>query len=288
MHTLPECVGCLFAQLNKMVKLHGIDPLTHEKMVKELASKIPEMDLSRTPPELSRTLSDILIKHLGNNDPYIDIKRKENERAKSMLAHVRKIIEENKDSLAMAVKFAAAANVIDYGVPDLFELEHNLENLSDKKFSAFDIELLRRKVNQAKSILVIGDNTGEVFFDRLLIEQLPKDAKIIYAVRSMPVINDVLLDDAKEARIDELADVMESGSHIPGTMPSSCSKEFKDIYQNADVILSKGQGNFETLSDENRPIFFLFAVKCQAVERQIGHAKGSLMAMATPSFKWLD
>lgn len=286
MYTLPECIGCLFAQLNKMATLHGINASTHEKMAKELAAKIPDMNLSRTPPELSRTLTDILIKHLGNNDPYLDIKKKENGRAKTMLPHVRRLIENHKDPLAMAVRFAASANIIDYGVPDLFELEHSLEDLSEKKFAAFDIELLRERINQAKEILVIGDNTGEVFFDRLLIEQLPKNTKIIYAVRSTPVINDVLLDDAKEAGIDELARVMESGSQIPGTLPSLCSKEFQNIYHNADVIISKGQGNFETLSDENRPIFFLFVVKCKAVERQIGHAKGSLMAMATRNFKW--
>jgi damage-control phosphatase, subfamily I len=286
MKTLPECIGCFFAQLAKMSDLHGIDAKTHELMAKELARKVPEMDLGCSPPQLSRTVSDILIKHLKNDDPYLELKRMENKRAADMMDEVRSTIVNSADPLAMALKFAAAANVIDYGVPDHFALKHSAKELSEREFAVFDIETIKSKLSDASEILMLGDNTGEVFFDRLLLEQLPRSANTIYAVRSEPIINDVLLEDAREAGIDEFAEIVESGSHLPGTVPSICSEEFRTLYNRADIIISKGQGNFETLSEEKYPIIFLFAIKCHAVSKQTGHPKGSLMAMASPHFDW--
>lgn len=282
MRTFPDCIGCLFAQLTKMAHLHGIDDEQHARMVQELASAVPAMDLRRTPPELSRTVSDILVRHLHHDDPYAEIKRRENARAAAMLPDVRPLIDSADDPLAAAIRFATAGNIIDYGVPDLDVLEHSIEELAARDFATFDLERIRPRLNSARSILVIGDNTGEVFFDRLLIERLPHTAHITYAVRSRPVINDVLLADACEAGIDERATIVESGSQIPGTVPALCSEDFRALFDEADLIISKGQGNFETLSDERRPILFCFAVKCAIVSRHTKQPKGSLMAMASP------
>ncbi len=286
MNTLPECIGCFFAQLTKMADLHGIDAKTHELMAKEFALRVPDMDLNSSPPELSRAVTDILIKYIGKNDPYLELKRMENKRAAEMIPEVREIIKSSVNPLATAIKFAAAANVIDYGVPDHFALKHSVEDMAGGKFATFDIEILKKKLDVALEILILGDNTGEIFFDTLLLEQLPRSIKLTYAVRSEPIINDALLEDAREAGINKFAEIVESGSRLPGTVPDLCDKNFRDLYNRADIIISKGQGNFETLSEERMPIIFLFAIKCHAVSKQTGHPKGSLMAMASPHFNW--
>ena len=221
MKTLPECIGCFFAQLAKMSDLHGIDANTHELMAKELAIKVPEMNLDCSPPELSRAVTDILIKHLEKDDPYLELKQMENKRAAGMMPEVRGIIESSANPLATALRFAAAANVIDYGVPDHFALKHSTEELAKREFAIFDIETIEKQLNKARKILILGDNTGEVYFDKLLIEQLPRAAKLTYAVRSEPIINDVLLEDAHEAGIKKFAEIVESGSRLPGTVPIS-------------------------------------------------------------------
>jgi uncharacterized protein with ATP-grasp and redox domains len=124
-------------------------------------------------------------------------------------------------------------------------------------------------------ILYLADNAGETVLDRILIETL--DKPVTYAVKSFPIINDALFEDAIAAGIDQVAAIRQTGSNCPGTVLHTCTDEFFRYYEEADLVLSKGQGNYEALSDENRSIFFLLKVKCKLVSRQLEAPLGSLV-----------
>ena len=137
-------------------------------------------------------------------------------------------------------------------------------------------------MNTSKNILYLADNAGETIFDRVLIEEIKGlygDKSIFYAVRERPIINDALKEDARACGIDRIADVISSGSDTPGTIISLCSEAFLKIYRDADMIISKGQGNFEALSDVSRPIFYLFMVKCPVVAKDLGCRIGDIILL---------
>jgi uncharacterized protein with ATP-grasp and redox domains len=131
-------------------------------------------------------------------------------------------------------------------------------------------------MNSAKKILYLVDNTGEIFFDKLLIQQMPND-KMTFVVRGYPVINDATLIDAKIAGLTEMVEVIDNGSDAPGTILEDCSKEFLRHFSDADLIIAKGQGNYETLSNSNKCIFFILKAKCPVIARDIGCEIGSLV-----------
>ena len=122
----------------------------------------------------------------------------------------------------------------------------------------------------------LADNAGEIVFDRLLIEQLPID-RVTVAVRGYPVINDATLDDAETAGLTDIVDVISNGSDAPGTLLDDCSEAFRSRFEEADLIIAKGQGNYETLAQSPRPIFFLLRVKCPVVARDLDYPVGSMV-----------
>jgi uncharacterized protein with ATP-grasp and redox domains len=195
--------------------------------------------------------------------------------AMELYPRLKKDIEGSEDALLSAVRLAVAGNVIDYGVPHSFDIENEIEDCLRKDFAIFDFEKFARAVKEAKNILYILDNAGEIVFDRILVEELAKD--VVCAVRGKPIINDVTMDDAVQVGLDKVTKVVSSGSDIPGTLPGACDESFRDHYRCADLIISKGQGNFETLADEDRPIFFIFKAKCPVVARHVGCKMGDII-----------
>ena len=115
--------------------------------------------------------------------------------------------------------------------------------------------------------LYLGDNAGESVFDKLLIETINKP--VFYATREVPVINDVIIDDAIASGLNSVAEIISSGSPAPGIILPLCSDEFLSVFQKADMIISKGQGNYEGLSDADRNIFFLLKAKCPVIAKDL-------------------
>jgi len=282
----PECVSCFFKMLAKGCELHGVSRKEQFEATAKLATRLKDLNPDDPPPFFSVNIGEVIKEITGEKDPYHTVKKTENDRAASLIPHIRNEINKSPNPLYAALKYAAAANVIDYGAPDVPELMSTLDGLAEHKFAGFDGDLILEKLKTAKLVLILGDNTGEIFFDRLLLEQLPKDKRYVYAVRSRPILNDSLLEDAKIAGIDDFAEIMESGSIIAGTDPNSCTEQFQKMYDKADIIISKGQGNFETLSDKNKPIFFLFAAKCGTVSKMLDVPIGSLMVIKSLHFRW--
>jgi uncharacterized protein with ATP-grasp and redox domains len=167
--------------------------------------------------------------------------------------------------------------------PEFFiNSEQYLKNIINEvltaDFAIDDSQELENRIKCSKTILFLGDNAGEIVFDKLLIETI-NHPNVYYAVRGKPVINDVTVDDASYVGIDKIAKVISNGYDAPSTIIEKASKEFKRIYNDADLIISKGQGNLEGLINNTRnDLYFLLMVKCDVIARLLGVKKGDYIA----------
>ena len=288
MRTHLDCIPCFFKQALETGRLAGVDEPSLKGILLEVSKAIPALCWCSSPPEMGRVIYQIVKKITAHDDPYKEIKEKSNQLALELLPKLRQKIEESNDQLLIAVELAIAGNVIDYGVKDSLQIEEETKNFINGNFDIhndynkpiFAFQEFRPALNEAGIILYLADNAGETVFDRVLIEQikrLPKKSKIFYAVKDKPIINDALREDAVVCDIDKDAQIISSGCDAPGTILDFCSQEFLDIYKNADLIISKGQGNFEALCGQDRPIYFLFRAKCSVVAQHIGCKVGDVI-----------
>jgi uncharacterized protein with ATP-grasp and redox domains len=176
---------------------------------------------------------------------------------------------EKNDDIVCALKVSATGNYLDSTIYSQLDVKKCIEQELLKDFVICDAEKFEEKLSAGKNILIIADNAGEAVFDRVLIESL-KDKNVTYAVRAEPIINDVTMEEAKLAGIDQCARMISTGCNAPGVIFEECSKEFLETYEQADIVLSKGQGNYESLSEEKRDVFFLLKAKCSIIAKALG------------------
>jgi len=214
----------------------------------------------------------------GNDDPYKKHKEHFNQFALGLYPELKKKIKHFANPLMAAVRVAIAGNIIDFGpnhkVDRSFVYETIEQSLSEKVFGNID-EMLNA-IGLAKNVLYLGDNAGEIVFDRLLIEQLSFNT-VTFVVRGGPVVNDATIDDAEYVGMTSLVEVIDNGSDAPGTIIEDCSEEFRRRFFGADLIIAKGQGNYEALNDVQKDIFFMLKAKCPVIARDIGCEVGNLV-----------
>lgn len=278
MNSSLDCIPCFIRQALEVCRFVTDDPAIHEQVVREVLLLAAEMDLAQCPPVIGQRIHCRLRQITGIEDPYRTVKDRSNKMILDMTNDLKKKIESSTDRFAMAVRLAIAGNVIDYavnGCPNENELRCAVEQAIDAPLMG-DINIFRHAVAQADRILYLADNAGEIVFDRLLIEELPME-RVTMAVRGEPVINDATRIDAQTAGLNDLVEVIDNGSDAPGTLLPDCSPSFQTQFEQADLIIAKGQGNFETLSEAPKTIFFLFKVKCPVIAQAIGEDVGNLM-----------
>jgi uncharacterized protein with ATP-grasp and redox domains len=196
-----------------------------------------------------------------------------------MCAELRESVRTSEDPLEAAIRLAIAGNIIDLGVKTLIkesDIEQIINNSLTTDFDSQQIQEFKNAISRAEKILYLADNAGEIVFDRLLIEQLPIE-KITVVVKGSPVINDATMKDAVIAGLPRIVDVIDNGSDAPGTILESCSKSFRDRFDKADLVIAKGQGNYETLSDVDKNIFFVLKTKCPVIARDLGCEVGEMI-----------
>ena len=279
MRTYHECLPCFVNQaLGSLNNCSATESRISEAM-RRVFGQLAVVDYAQPPPVTARMINRIVAETLGGRDPYVHQKRHFNEFAEKVLVDMKKKITGEPDTLTFKVKLAIAANIIDFGKNvNLSEDEvlANFERAMHFTIDAAAVARLKEAAFGADSILFLCDNAGEIVFDRFLIEDLPY-RKITCAVRGMPVINDATMDDAVKVGLADLVKVIPNGSDIPGTLPQECSSEFRKHFDGADLVIAKGQGNFETLSGiTGKRIFYLLQVKCPVAARDIGISVGSL------------
>ncbi len=279
MKTYLDCLPCLLNQALKAAKAATDDEERQRQVVNATAALIPELSLGLKPPEITQRGYRLIIQITGNNDPFHETKVEANRAVLAIYPRLQQLVQQSADRLFTACKLAVAGNSIDLGPK--FEYG-SIENVIDSAvacplpLAVNDYDQFWSSLNNSRILLYLGDNAGEIVFDRLLIEEINrvKELETYFVVRGKPVINDVTNDDALAVGMDRVARVISNGSDAPATILLQCSAELQQLYHSADIIIAKGQGNYESLEGEAGNIFFMLRAKCPLVARSLGVSVG--------------
>jgi len=281
-----DCIPCFVRQALDSARLATDDEQIHENVVRQVLSLAADLDMSQSPPAIGQQIHRLIRELVGNNDPYHRIKKRFNNLALKLYPDLRKQIVGSDDRLETAIRLAIAGNIIDFGVKTSLaesDIEKTISDSLSGYLNSEQIQGFKNTVTEAEKILYLADNAGEIVFDRLLIEQLPYE-KVTVVVKSNPVINDATIEDADVAGLTRIVEVIDNGSDAPGTILESCSEEFRRRFADADLIIAKGQGNYETLSDADKNIFFVLKAKCPVIARDLGCEVGEMILRKSESF----
>ena len=276
MRTYLDCLPCVMQQALQALRSTTKDEALVEEGLRKVALRLQQYNKSEAPPLIVRDVHRIVREVSRNNDPYRKIKAQSTAMALDMEPRAKKMIRACSNSFEMAVRFALAGNAMDYALMSVWDEGKLLQSIERVRSMALDseaVECLRRKTLTVDWILFLGDNAGEAVFDRLLLEEC-LGPKMVYAVKSSPIINDATREDAIDAGIDSYAKIICNGSDAPGTVLDDCSEEFLNLFNNAPLVIAKGQANFETLNDAKREIFFLTQIKCPVIAQHYGYELG--------------
>ncbi len=266
-----DCIPCVLQQGLRTVRLTTDDEQVHRRVVVALLAELATADLTATPMELGQIVQRIVGKIADCSDPYAAIKKDSNAQALKLYPRLRDIVAAADDPLRTATQIAIAGNILDFGIPHLkIDIEATLGRVLQSPFAIDDYELFTQHLAQVSNVLYLADNAGEIVFDRVLIEQMLSKS-VVVAVKSEPFINDATREDAEAAGLTDQVPVIEVPIY-PDTSP-----QFEEAWANAELIISKGQANYEAYSEADGPLFFLLLAKCDFVAQDIGVNKGDMI-----------
>ena len=268
-------------QVIQTCRLCNLDDDRIVPILEAVGANLNCVSLNEAPPVMATQLQKIVTTMLGTSDPLKQVKRESNAAATLYRDAALNIVAESDDRLRAAIQVAIAGNIIDYGAIHDLNVEAELSrimaqeqvSLSHQQSRLFAYQELREALANSGTLLYIGDNAGEIIFDRILIQtirDLYPELQITFAVRGEPIFNDILVEDAVWAGIDTLAEVISSGVNSPGLILDYATEEFREVFHASDLIISKGQGNLEGLYDAPGPIYFLLVAKCEPIARMLG------------------
>lgn len=271
-----RCVICQLESFERLLSKNNILDADRQEFL-AFYHRIMKESAGLTTPEIHQKLNKEFCRITNTDDLYIDEKKQSNKLAKVLYDEWKPKILGTESAFESALRLSIAANIMDYGASGSFDVHQTIEKVMSSEFAIDHTLELKMQIEYAKSILYLGDNAGEIVFDKLLIETIhPKN--LTFAVRGSAVLNDATMEDAFEVGMDEVAQLISNGYDAPSTVLSQSSPEFLEVYKNADLIISKGQGNLEGLIDENDSrIFFLLMVKCNVVAELLEVPKGSFV-----------
>jgi hypothetical protein len=258
------------------------DPWIHRKLLFAIMEHLPTLDFERSPAELSYDCLRFATKYLGVPDPYQEEKERYTQEMLAIEHDMRRRILEADDPLRMAILYALAGNMIDLGIVSETQVEAELDrDAAELELAVDDYGKLRDALANARSAMYILDNAGEVVCDKLVIEQLDVQ-DVTCVVRKAPIINDVTRDDIEAVGLERLGKIVDPGVEAMGVPLTLCSPEFRKQFANADVVIAKGQANFETLEEADRPVFHLLRAKCAHIAKFFDCAQGAALLVQTP------
>lgn len=228
-------------------------------------------------PEIQQVLNEKLCEIIGVDDPFAEEKSSSNKLAMGLYVRWKNNVLESVDPFNLALRLAVAGNIMDYGASGRFDINRTIQKVLSADFAIDASLLLKKKIKKAKKILYLGDNAGEIVFDRLFIETIMHD-NLVYVVKGAPILNDVTIKDAEEIGMSMVADVVSNGYGAPSTVVRKCSRDFQKLFNEVDLVISKGQGNLEGLiSDRDPRVFFLLMVKCDVIADLLKVKKGDFV-----------
>lgn len=269
MNITTDCLACIVRGSLDAAKLATDDTGLQEKIVKRIMKTLMDVDMEQPPPVMATKIQKAVFETTGVTDPYEQIKHEFNDFALSLYPDLEKLAADG--SFETCVRLCIAGNIIDFGTHSTIGKQQILDTIktSLKMEITGSISELAQACDSAGRILWIGDNCGEIVFDKLMLTKLAAK-ELIYAVRGGPTQNDATMEDAVHTGIDQMVRVIDTGAALPGVILDRCSTAFRRVYDNADLIIAKGQGNFETLPGNDPRIFFLFKAKCPVVAKHAG------------------
>ena len=270
-----RCVYCLITAFGKSLAKNDIPAGRKEDFTRDMISVLNEKWNTINAPDCARDIHKLYRQYIENDDPFREIKKKSNDTVMQMSQELELMIRMSEDPFITALRLAIAGNIIDFAVNDSCDLEGTIGKVLNSDFAIDHSARLREELARAGKVLYIGDNAGEIVFDKLLIREMAHP-DLTYSVRGAPVINDATMDDAEYTGLTSMVKVISNGYDAPSTILSKSGKEFREYFDNADVIISKGQGNLEGLIGEMDPrIFFLLMVKCNVMAEFLNTEEGS-------------
>lgn len=278
MKAKPDCIACMFKQALNTTRFVTDDPEVQRQVLFKVAEAVVRMSLDTNPAILSRPAYDAVYEVTGIRDPYKQAKAETNREALALEPKLREMIDQSDDPFETGLRLAAAGNIIDFGIGHQYELMPDILAILEHGFAINACEEFKKELVPGRSLLYLGDNAGEIVLDRLFIEALKETGvDIVFSVKSGPIINDATMEDAEVSGMTSLVKVIETGSDDIGVNWDRASSEFIQTVKSADVILSKGQGNFETCASRKENIYFLLKAKCEAVARELGVKEGDIV-----------
>ncbi|MBN2421738.1 DUF89 family protein [Candidatus Woesearchaeota archaeon] len=279
MKTYLECLPCFLNQAINVMNLNHLDDFTKQKVIKELMIKLSTVDLNKKPPEFAIFVYKVISEITGNNDLYKEIKIKDNNHAISLLPEIKNIIKKTDDKLLSTIKVAIAGNIMDFVANSDYNLKKTVEEVIKSDFAINDYKKLKIEIINANSIAYLADNSGEIVFDRLLVNEIRKlnKCKIYFFVRDRPIVNDATKSDAEFIGIDKIEnfEIREIRGGFPNI--SSIEDDLVKFIKKVDLAISKGQANYESLSEIKANIYFLLITKCSVIARDLGVNKGDII-----------
>ena len=267
MKTYLDCYPCFLRQALEAARMAGADEQGQKEIVSQVLEQLKHIAPSQTPPEIGAEVHRIVRQRGNHRDPYRIAKEQSTKEALSLLPKMQALLAEAEDPLDMAVRLSIAGNIIDFGPAHKYVLWDVVEQVLAKPFAVDDMPAFQSALRGADRVLYLADNAGETVFDRLLIQVL--DRPVIYAVKGGPILNDATEHDARAAGVDTMAQIVSTGSDAPGTILDRCSPAFRKLYEDAPLVIAKGQANYETLSEQGEKTFFLLQTKCPVIARDV-------------------
>jgi uncharacterized protein with ATP-grasp and redox domains len=284
-----KCLPCVVNQIIKVANITGID--TKEELLREAFTYLSKMDFEVTTPEIIGEIFGMIKRHTNSLDPYKETRDYYNALFLKLLPEFERKMEQAENSFQLAMRYAIVGNIIDFNpihntlLEDIYDCFENMEQL---ELAIDDSKILMEDILNTKTLLYLGDNCGEICLDKLFlkkIKELNPDAELFFGVRGKPVVNDSIAEDAYAVGIDEYAEIIDNGDGSLGTVLHRTCPAFQEVYKRADVIIAKGQANYECLSDENKNIYFLLMTKCDVIANNIGVEEKKMICMKNKVYR---
>jgi len=273
----PDCIPCIVRLAIEQARQATDDEWLQWKAIDEALALFAGLDKDSTPPELAFAILKPAMKTLGVQDPYADMKKEFTNEAKAFLPQLEEIMDKTDNRIKTALALAAAGNALDSTLYSGRTIKDIVDESLDKGFAIDDSDEFITDLAGADNVLYVLDNVGEIYFDRILIQELV-EREITCVVRKEPILSDATLQDAEEAELDKIAKIIDPGVATIGIPLQLCSHEFRDAFKTADMVIAKGQAAYETLEDAGKErCYFLLMAKCDAVAKSLGVNPGNII-----------
>lgn len=282
MRVSAACIRCMIdRQEERIQKEGGLEEGKKAEYLKAVLRVIGESSKEASAPELVEDISKVYEAFFGKEQEYTKIKYAHNEKMMLVEQEIKNNIEQAEDPLAQAILYARTGNYIDYGAMKVVDekiLNGLIQKASQETLDAENYHKIRQDLERAKTLVYVADNCGEIVLDKLLIQEIQKQypkLQITVLVRGKAVLNDATMEDAKQIGLTEMVSVLGNGSGIAGTAFAKISEEARKVLKEADVILAKGQGNFESMYGCGLNVYYLFLCKCDWFVKRFGMTKNA-------------